>query len=356
VVLVVIVALAAPALARPRPPRSPATAHPADSRDSRTDHLPDIAAAFGRKQRWDEAVDLLVEAHAARPTDGDILEDLVVACFHSAKCTPKRAQLLREAKSALPHPGDLYDELSELAEGWMHEAKYDDAVALLDTLRWENDTNDLLEDLIDACMNAPSCASRRLALVRQGLARLAKPAELVDDYAELLFLTLPQKDALAELTAFVARHRDDDRVEQALVAAVVDHEAYDLEIAVLPRWLARHPDDVERRIAYVEALRERHRTLEYERAIDQFLKLAPTNVTALSLRTEARIERGDLSTARKELEALRPLAKTTDERARVAELEKELRDTAEEQKGDFHRETGWLDLADDLEREFDREP
>ncbi len=349
VVVADLIAVGAPSLAVAGPRGGGASADAGDSRA-------DIAAAYGRKQRWDEAAALLLEAHADRPRDGDILEDLVVACFHSERCAPRRAALLHEARTRLAHPSDLVDELSELAEGWMHEDKWTDALALLDALRAEGDSNDLLEDVIDACLHAPSCAPRRLGLLRQGVTRLAKPAELVDDYANELFKALPPKQALSELGAFAARHRDDDAIAEALVSAAIDHEALDLEITELPRWLARHPDDVERRIAYVEALHERHRDAEYQRELDALLRLSPTNVTALSLRTEARLERGDVPAARRELDRLRTLARSDDERARVRELDEELRRTVDEQKRDFRRESGWLDLADDLEREYDREP
>ena len=341
--------VAAPAQAKPRKPAPPVSE--ADSGDN----LVEIAAAFGRKQKWDRAVELLAEAHAAHPADADVLEELVVACFHAESCAPRRTALLREA-AKLPNPGDLTDELTELSETWMHEEKWEQAVALLDGLRALSGSPDVLEDLIEACQKAASCAPRRLQLLREGVQKLPQPGELVDEYAEALFKTLPAKDAVAELRALAARRPGDDRIDEALVDAAVDHELYEVVVAELPRFLARHPKDVERRIAYVEALKETHRDFEFRKQLDELQRLHPGNLMALALKTESRIDRGELKAARLELERLRALAKTDDERARVRELEGRVHEEREELRRDFRREVGWLDLADDLEREQDRDP
>lgn len=274
--------------------------------------------------------------------------------------------------------GDHADSLADIAAIFARKGEWDRAVAMLDEARARRPQDpDVLGDLIAACLHAESCAARRLPLLRQGLEKLPQPAELLDELVRELVRLKQSARVVPELRAFVARHPKDDEARALVIDTALESGQRAIALEELATYVARRPDDVQRRSLYVELLRDTHQEAASSKQLHALLKAYPDSVGGLCLRAERLVDRGDLNAAERELGHARQmaqrhrqlsericraeddvecLAELADDDKLVGELQSDLRRARAEQYRDFRSDVGMLDLAEDLQREQDRDP
>jgi len=273
---------------------------------------------------------------------------------------------------------EYLDGMAQVAASYARLEQWDKAVALYDEVRaLRPGDQDVLEDLIAACMKSPRCAPRRLALLREGVEKSSQPADLLETLVQELSRRGQAKAAITELRRYVRNHPDNDDARALLIDTALDQEQRAIAMPELKLHLQRNPEDLEKRVRYLEALRDENQLPELRRQLDALLRSHPDHVIGLVLRGEVRLDAGDLRGAATDLEKARGLAERDRARSlsacraeedtdcvaeleegmkRVRELDEELRATRAEHARDFRDDVVWLDLANDLERESDREP
>lgn len=273
---------------------------------------------------------------------------------------------------------DHADSLEDIAAIFMKKEQWDRAIAVLDEARARRPgDNDLLGDLVVACLHSESCAPRRLPLLREALEKVPEPGELLEDFARELVRLGQGARVLAELRAFVQRHPKDDDARALVIDNAVDKGQPKVALEELAVYVKRRPDDVQRRALYVELLRGSHQESASDRQLHALRRAYPNSVSTLCLGAQRLLDGGDVRAADRQLERARAvaarnraqserickqeedadcLAELQDDAKLVAELAEDIRKTREEHYRNFRSDVSVLDQVDDLQREQDRDP
>jgi hypothetical protein len=286
-------------------------------------------------------------------------------------------RLVARAELHVAKPADLTDNMAEIASMYAQKHEWDRAVALYDEARGRRPKDlDILDDLITACMHSAPCAPRRLALLLEGVERLPQAAGVLEDLVRELVRVGRGRLAVPLLQRYARRHPDDLDAQALLIDTAAEMKAPQVALDELTVYLRHRPDDVEKRALQVELLQE-GRPAAAEHALRSLERAHPGEVKVRALRARADLDRGDLHKAEAALAEIRTLVaneravseaacqqeedevclgELRDDNGAATELAAEVEKVRGEQYQEFRHDVRFLDLADDLQREQDRDP